>query len=615
MCETCVDAEEAADEIHKCALSYNSEDPQTWGDEDQMRYKVWSTVVALADAHQRLAKHQREAFEHHCKNVRPGHIVLCVDWKAKVMLGQKLKQLGREFYQIPMRSLLGVTLIIHPEDFERISHLVTEKLGGYLFNIEVQAPADVRIDEVEVDRRGKTRTRNGDAPAEKQPVYKRAWKVHFELVTEVVAQNGWHTIECFKALFQHEFVRALAPKGIDLWMDNGAHFKNKEVYAYLADQEIISWHHFAPCHGKSVCDTRFATIQHWFNQHVLTSPVAMNSVEDVVQVIARGQAECNASNVRQGVRPTISFQQVVQVDRADMPAKVEILQFDGVRALFSFVVRKGLVWSSSYTDVQITAATKKLPAPYQKLKASRQTVDRLVKELVHGLPDPLPSTAVENLEVIAKAQLKAQSQRLRAGDDTFVADVVKQKVAQVIPARNSRKRSRPTNTEEESLFVGDDDEFTAPASKRPSASSSTASGSSAPTRTYFTRQRGKEPSLRQAAQALKKAALKVASKKKLSAADRSLIDGFKEVYRAELRARGNTDSATSLSVGQAGEALAAITQQALPRDYADEKEDRMDVDDDSMAIGDDDDDDDAMDWDSIPDVPYNLPRRKINSRA
>lgn len=66
MCETCIDADDAADQINNLKAKYDSEDVATWSEDDQLRYKVWHTLVSLADAHQALAKHQHDVFAQQC---------------------------------------------------------------------------------------------------------------------------------------------------------------------------------------------------------------------------------------------------------------------------------------------------------------------------------------------------------------------------------------------------------------------------------------------------------------------------------------------------------------------------------------------------------------------
>ena len=62
----------------------------------------------------------------------------------------------------------------------------------------------------------------------------------------------------------------------------------------------------------------------------------MRSSAEVVDVIKKGQARINANRVKNEKRPTIAFQQVVQVPQ--MPQTADILQFPDIRALHCFVI-------------------------------------------------------------------------------------------------------------------------------------------------------------------------------------------------------------------------------------------------------------------------------------
>ncbi len=448
MCETCIDAEDAADQIINLKAKYDSEDVTTWSEDDQLRYQVWHTLVMLADAHQKLAKHQHDVFMRQCENVQPKQIVACADYKAKVMLGQRQKQRNSEYYEIPLRSLLGVTLMIHPSDFEKVRDVLQDQLQVYDPTGELDQPVQLQVEEIEVeavDRRGKTREKHGDPQQPIQRNVKKVWRVHFEFLSEIVSQNGWQTIQCFKKLFEHPLLQALNPNRIDLWMDNGSHFKNKELYAYFAKLRAFQmcWHHFAPCHGKSVCDTRFAILQHWFNQEILTSKTGMNNLQDVIAVIQHAQQESNRARLQEGKRPIISFQVIVDVP--EMPKNVTILQFAGVRAFYSFIVRvdragKHFVYAATFTDLNEDGAA--VLASYNRLDAQFEDTERVGK-LTRGLPDPEAPHSLLKAQVAVESEQRSQKQRCKVNDSQFIAESVQQLVRDT--ARTSDQRHASFN--------------------------------------------------------------------------------------------------------------------------------------------------------------------------
>ena len=431
-CETCIDAEDATDSINTLAAKYEDDNPATWSEEDQLRYQVWSSLVSLADAHRALAKHQHDMFSRQCTEVKPKQVIMCADYKAKVMLGQRREQRSSEFYTIPLRSLLGITLLIHPSDFEKVRDVLRENLQGYDPTSEIDPPVAVRVEEVEVqDQRGKTRHKRSEPQRPLQLNVKKVWKVHFEFLCDVVSQNGWQTIKCFEELFQHPLFRALRPDVVDLWMDNGSHFKNKELYGYFAGIRgfQMRWHHFAPCHGKSVCDTRFAILQHWFNDQILTSKVGMNSLIDVQNVIQQAQHTRNQSRIQEGKRPIVSFQIIVDVP--DMPPTARILQFNGVRGQYSFIVKverqKHYVYSASFTDLSDDGAV--VEASFKKLDAKMELVQRKVTDLIRGLPDPEAPASLKKAQIAIASEELSQKQRCRLGDTRFTAESIQASIS------------------------------------------------------------------------------------------------------------------------------------------------------------------------------------------
>lgn len=96
------------------------------------------------------------------------------------------------------------------------------------------------------------------------------------------------------------------------------------------------------------------------------------------------------------------------------------------------------------------------------------------------------------------------------------------------------------------------------------------------------------------------AAKAIARKKRMNANDRLLLDGFREVYRPDIRRGAGTTSALSVPLEDAIRVTAEVSQRSVPLDY----EDLMDVDEYS-----DDENSDDMDVDEENYIPANEPRR------
>ena len=580
-----------------------------------------TSLVQAADAHRNFARDQQKAFAEQVENVKPGRIICVVDYKAKVILGQSSVQVGHEFYESPMRSLLGFTLFVHPDDFDEVKAAFPLELHGYRVEREVEPEANGggvnQPAQAPKDNRGKKR----GAP-QPQPV-RKPWKIHFEFVFDIVSQNGWQTIAGIRALFEHPFVRALAPLGFTFWMDNGSHFKNKEVARFFSDcaDFEISWNHFAAHHGKNVEDTRFAAVQQFFDEHCNTESGSMRSSAEVVDVIKKGQARINANRVKNEKRPTIAFQQVVQVPQ--MPQTADILQFPDIRALHCFVIDPATRQVSAYLQTNATVAAN--------IDFEPITVDRTLKTLTVGHPNPLDPASLEHQQLTLKSVTGLQVQRRKLGDDKYVCAAVKQAVP--LPGRRPRRRAPPVrrtvqeaprNRQKRKRDVvpdddnnGDDDEAefqprnkkvrTEEVSGREIATrdddeaefqprNKKVRTEEVPGRQIATRSKGglaKQTALTTALRVANAAARKT----RLNADDRNAIQGLRDVYRSDLRAAGN-ETATQGSLSETWRLLALAEARKIVWDYEDDREDAMEVDEtDAMEV----DNEFVAVW---PNIPY-----------
>lgn len=560
-----------------------------------------TSVCQAAEAHKNFAKEQQNVFSEQIKSVLRRRPVCVVDYKAKVILGQSYVQIGHEFYESPMRSLLGFTLYIHPDDFDRVRAALPLELHGYRIEQEVDPAAEAAPDQpaqAPHDRRGKNRQ------ADQPPPVRKPWKIHFEFVFDVVSQNGWQTIAGIRALLQHEFVQALDPLGFTFWMDNGSHFKNKEVARFFADcgDYDIAWNHFAAQHGKNVQDTRFSAIQQFFDLHCNTENGSMRSSDEIVQVIKSGQTTVNKKRAKSNKRPTIAFQQVVQVP--PMPETADILQFDDIRVLHSFVIDRATRKVSAFLQTNSQS-----PA---NLDFEPVTVARKVKTLTVGHPNPLDPASVEHQKQTLKSLTGLQVQRRKLGDDKFVCNAVKTAVP--LPNHRAARRAPParrapqndeidldapasTRQKRKERVVEDDDdedggEFLPP-SKR-------ARTEEVPRRSIGTRSKkgaAKQVALTTALKTVNNAA----RKKRMSADEMNAIHGLREVFRAEIRAAGN-ETATQGDLAATWRNFALVEARRVVQDYEDDREDDMDVDDaDAMEV---DEEFEAI-WQQVPAIPYN----------
>lgn len=630
-CEPCYHANQGRKELDRLKLKYDNAPIATWTEYDRQLYETMESHIDAVDKHREFVNHQHTKCKYMMQSVQPGRLVAVMDYKAKINLGESRVQLNHEFYEAPMRSLLGVTVMVNPDDFERVlrdpAHSGLLMMENYRVENEIdpeQAPVGPAIPPS--DRRGTARTLAAVGPATKPYTSRKPWKVHFEFVFDVVSQNGFQTIQGLKAFFEHPLIKALQPQKVDFWSDNGSHFKNKEVYRYFSDlkQPNVEWHHFAPKHGKSVCDTRFATLSNWFNSYKLTEAGCMRSSQDIIQVIGEFQLRSNKCRVQQNQRPIISFQEFVPV--GEMPAKADILQFNGARALFSYSVdpRTREVSAALSTGDDIS-----------DVSFDRKTVPRSVANLTKGLPNPVDSVSLKCQSMALKSITKLQKQRRLLGDNQFVSPSIAattplpasttavrkrppaarsaQKTGTSAHSASKRKRgsqynNRGSDSDSESdgqrdaELVDDDFDFKPPAAKRRYAvsSSSNYSSSSAPKpNTVATRSRPQLARTQMAQTALHNAK-KLDNKKKKSAADVGLLDGTREAWREDLRSAGLRFDING-GISDLWHQFAHQNKIDLVRDYEDDADD-MSVDEpgelqDSPASAEPVQDFDAMDVD------------------
>lgn len=317
----------------------------------------------------------------------------------------------------------------------------------------------------------------------------------------------------------------------------------------------------------------------------------MRSSAQVVEVIKKGQARINENRVKNNKRPTISFQQVVQVPQ--MPQTADILQFPDIRALHSFVVNPAMRQVSAYLHTKTNVPVN--------IDFEPVTVPRTLKTLTVGHPNPLDPASLENQQATLKSVTGLQVQRRQLGDDKHVCGAVKKAVK--LPDRGLRRRAPPVRRavheapgnrqkrKRNGVADNDEDEEAEfqPLNKKPRTEE-------IPSRKIVTRSKGglaKQTALTTALRVANAAARKT----KLNADDRNAIQGLREVYRSDLRAAGN-ETATQGNLAETWRSFALEEARKIVWDYEDEREDAMEVDEtDAMEV----DGEFAVIW---PNIPY-----------
>ena len=381
----------------------------------------------------------------------------------------------------------------------------------------------------------------------------------------------------------------------------GACFSLPCTFRFLADfaEFRLCWHHFGCYHGKNYCDGRFATLTTFFKDQNMKTDGNIRCCADIVNTIKSYQLQTNIARVQRGQRPTVAFQQIIKVP--EMPETSDILQFTGIRTLFSFSV-------DPRTRV-ISAATSTDTVPLVLLPARRTSTKRISTDLTMGFPDPLAPTSTEKQLLTQQSLVKSQKQSARFGNNAYIARSVITPLAQMpsilpstgssravaTPAVTNSQKAETTKKRRASDQDLEDDDFTAimPSAKRSSSSPQITESEPASTRYSM---RSNPASLRtDVSKTMIATATQAAKKKKLTSDDQNVLNGMREVFRPNIRAAG-AGSALQGSITEAAQLLLSAKDtesraRGLVLDYEDEL-DLMEVDDgtDWMEV------DDVTDW-------------------
>ena len=96
----------------------------------------------------------------------------------------------------------------------------------------------------------------------------KVYKVYFTILSKILNHGAKIAIDILKnCVLNHKIFEEFAIKNIDLWVDNGPHFRSKELLHYLLLHDTFQFkvNYFAPYHGKSHCDQHFGVINRFYN--------------------------------------------------------------------------------------------------------------------------------------------------------------------------------------------------------------------------------------------------------------------------------------------------------------------------------------------------------------
>ena len=199
---------------------------------EKTEYLTLEDRIKAARTHQRHKDTQRTLYQRHQVDLIDGQGTLVIDFKENVRLGSSV-QLGREFYEAPMRSVFGCVLWYKQPN---------------------------------------------------QPVK----KVIFDIVSEYLNHDMVAAVDCLDILFQlHEFQK-LGIRKLRLWTDCGGSFRCYSFAHYVMVETLqkhvfdeIEWHLFVEKHGKSEVDAHFSNLSTWLETKKLYGD-GINNTEQLI---------------------------------------------------------------------------------------------------------------------------------------------------------------------------------------------------------------------------------------------------------------------------------------------------------------------------------------------
>jgi hypothetical protein len=249
---------------------------------------------------------QQESINQDIASLKDREALFVIDFKANLKVNQHRVQLNHEFYQQHSRSLLGVAVVL-PDKVSKENNI---------HNI-----------------------------------------VYIDILSDNLSHNAHFVITSLKSVFEHEFIQNLNLSKITFWMDGAGHFKNGQLAKYFSDVELeknikLKWNYFTEYHGKSLCDGRFGNISRFIAEELKSKRGSIESTEDLIQVIQRGQDNSNNVRARKKQQPIKSIQLTIDVPVID---KIDSYVIKNIKTFHSFSSSAGEI--SCYVNSSDTIST------------------------------------------------------------------------------------------------------------------------------------------------------------------------------------------------------------------------------------------------------------------
>jgi len=258
-CEICVEGARCKKELEKL----NGKRLRKKSDNELI--KKLKKCITLFERHEKDHIHQRQKFKQQKEALihTPTDALLLIDFKANLILNQDASvQVSKEYFQTPQRSLFGAVLY-YSENGVIVKH-------------------------------------------------------HFDVLSDCVSHNSFFVTKALDLIFSHEHFSSKSFTSISFWLDNGPHFKTKELFHYFynipdnfPDILNVQWNNFVEYHGKNDCDARFSQISAAMRQYVNNSNNPhLTDVEQIASVIADADEVHNEKRDRDQ-KPKINSTQLI----------------------------------------------------------------------------------------------------------------------------------------------------------------------------------------------------------------------------------------------------------------------------------------------------------------
>jgi hypothetical protein len=225
----------------------------------QEKIEGYNSILETYNTHVSQKNHQNKSIEDLKKNLKVGEGILIGDFKQNVQLKESQRQIGRDFYGKPQRSVFDWVLLYRKD--EKDTELTV---------------------------------------------------CPFDYISTCLAHNGSFVKASLEKLFQHTSFTDLNLHSLYFWMDGGKHFKNYEIANAMyelfqkQDWQKFEWNFFVENHGKNDCDVRFSTLSKFLSDYTNIPGQDVNDEHDLIKAIQHQQNLSNQYRMRKGERAILA---------------------------------------------------------------------------------------------------------------------------------------------------------------------------------------------------------------------------------------------------------------------------------------------------------------------